>query len=111
VAYDRAWQDAQIQVERRFHELEEAFLSYFAASQSVRLAEEAIELASNRRDLGVITPLEFRDTASSLTQARLTLSRASFNLLTSYYALRREAGVDVADNICLLLNCCEAADV
>lgn len=105
--YDRVVRATKVAIQNSFHELEESLLSYFAASQSVALAEEAIHLAQNRRSLGVITPLEYRDVAASLTSARQNLNRASFTLLTSYYNLRRQAGVDVKDESCLLLGCAE----
>ncbi|MCB1136452.1 MAG: TolC family protein [Chlamydiia bacterium] len=105
VKYEEEVQQTKRVIADSFHDLEGALLSYFAATQSVILAEEAIELAANRRDLGVITPLEYRDVANSLTTARQQFNRASFTLMRSYYSLRREAGVDVEDNACMLLGC------
>lgn len=90
-------QDNLISLHDRFDEIEEAVLSYYAAKESVALAEQAIELAKARRELGVITPIEYREVTASLTQARQDFNRASFALLRSYYLLRQEAGADFRD--------------
>lgn len=98
IALEKIIQDIRLGLRDRFDEIEEAVLSYYAAKQSVQVAEQAIDLARARRELGVITPIEYREVAASLTEARQTLNSASFALLRSYYALRRQAGADLRDS-------------
>lgn len=92
VNYDKEIQSTRRKIRDAFAELEEYILSYAAASQGVAVAEEAIELAKHRRELGVITPLEYRDVAASLTKARHDFNEASFRLLRAYYTLRYISG-------------------
>lgn len=102
IELERVIQNTRLELRNRFDEIEEAVLSYYAAKQSVEVAEQALELARARRELGVITPIEYREVTASLTEARQTLNSASFALLRSYYALRKQAGADVRES------CCEA---
>lgn len=97
ILYDQAVNTAKIAVRDRFFEIEESLLSYLAARQSVEVAKDAIDQAKKRRDLGVITALEYRDVTIALTQARQTFNNASFDLLIAYYGLLRDAGLDVMD--------------
>ena len=84
-------------ISNRFNELEENILTYHASVESVQLAEQSIEEAKSRHELGFITPLEFRDAVTSLSKAKNNRNRASYNLLISYYALRRDSGVDAME--------------
>lgn len=89
-------EDAKVEVRDAIYDIEEALLSYYAAHGGVLLADEAIEQAKARRDLGVITPLEYRDVVASRTQAKQIFIQASYRLLTSYYSLRFATGIDVS---------------
>lgn len=89
-------EDAKVEVRDAIYEIEEALLSYYAAHEGVLLADEAIDQAKARRDLGVITPLEYRDVVASRTKAKQIFIQASYRLLTSYYSLRYATGVDVS---------------
>ena len=88
-------EEAKAEVRDAIYEIEEALLSYYAAHEGVLLADEAIDQAKARRDLGMITPLEYRDVVASRTQAKQIFIQASYRLLTSYYALRYATGIDV----------------
>jgi outer membrane protein len=94
--YRDALDVAKVDVRNKIYTIEEALLSYFAAYEGVLLADEALEKAKSRRDVGDITPLEYRDVAASRTQAKQNFNKASFSLLTSYYTLHHSAGVDTS---------------
>jgi len=94
IGYEESLQEAKAEVRNRFHEIEEALLSFVAAREGATLAEESLQQAKDRREVGEITPLEYRDAATSLMQARLDYYEASFDLLTAYYALRHTSGID-----------------
>ena len=97
IELEKILQDTKTSLHNRFEEIEEAVLSYYAAQESVTLGEQALDLARARRQLGVITPIQFRETARDLTSARQQLNLASFGLLRSYYLLRQQAGADFRD--------------
>ena len=97
INHEKSIQDTKGIVWDHFYKIEEALLGYTAAGQGVSLAEEALRLAKSRRDVGVITPLEYRDTVQALTVARQSFHQKSFDLLSSYYALRKDSGIDIQD--------------
>ncbi len=92
--YEDAIHEAKAQVRNRFYEIEQALRTFVAARDSVKLAEESLGQAQDRRDVGEITPLEYRDATTSLTRARRDYYEASFGLLISYYSLRNTSGLD-----------------
>lgn len=95
--YWRACDDALIDIKNQLDELEQALYSYYSAHASKLLSKTALEQAMDRLKAGMITPLEYRDAAYSYTQARHNSNRAAYELLRGYYALRRIAGIDVAE--------------
>lgn len=95
--YWRACDDALIDIKNQLDELEQALYSYYSAHASKILSNTALEQAMDRLKAGLITPLEYRDAAYSYTQARHNSNRAAYELLRGYYALRRIAGIDVAE--------------
>lgn len=91
-----ALRQAKADVRNRFSEMEEALLGYHAAVKSVAFAEESVRLAKQRREVGVMTPLEFRDATYGLTQARQQELQAAFQVVAAYYGLRHVSGADIA---------------
>lgn len=81
-----------------FYELEEALQTYVASKLSVKLAEEAMQQASCQREWGVISPFEYREATSLLTNARRDFSRSSMDLIRAYYLLVYNTGEDVSDD-------------
>lgn len=79
-------------VRDRIYDLEEGLMSYFAAHEGASLAEDAIKEARQRREVGVITALEYRDAASTQTKAKQNFNLASYRLLVAYYALKASVG-------------------
>lgn len=92
--YQKALQDATIGLQDRFDDIEEAAQAYLAASYGVSVAEDGVERALGRRDLGAISPLEYRDAVHQLTDSRQRELKAAYALLASYFALRRDTGLD-----------------
>jgi len=94
--YQKSIQEAKVAVRGAFYEMEEALNSHLSASQSVRLAEQAIEVAQNRLDVGVITSLNYREVVDDLARARTTEVYSRYHLLRSYYLLLQATGVEAA---------------
>lgn len=92
INYNKSIQDAKIALADRFHEIEQSLFSYFAEGQSVVLAEESVDQAKARRDVGTITSLEYRDATNALTVSRHRFNQTSYALLIAYYALVRDVG-------------------
>jgi outer membrane protein TolC len=94
VEFDRAKDTVISSMQNHFYSLEKAFLSYMTAVEAVKLAEQAMEQAKQQQNAGAITPLDYRDVAKGLTEARHSLNQACYDLLSNYYALQEEAGLD-----------------
>lgn len=92
--YQKALQDATLGLQDRFDDIEEAAQGYIAAASGVRISEAGAEFALERRNIGAISPLEYRDAVNHLTDARQRELRASYSLLVAYFALRRDTGLD-----------------
>ena len=92
--YQKALQDATIGLQDRFDDIEETAQAYMASSFGVKIANDGVDRALGRRDLGAITPLEYRDAVNQLTDARQKELRAAYALLISYFALRKDTGLD-----------------
>ncbi len=92
--YQKALQDASLGLQDRFDDIEEAAQAYIASASGVRISESGADLALERRNIGAISPLEYRDAVNHLTDARQRELRASYALLVSYFALRRDTGLD-----------------
>lgn len=93
--FKRVQDSIVISVQNALTELEEAFYSYFAANESKDLSRLALNEALERLKAGIITPLEYRDSAYNFSQAEHNFNQAAFNLLRSYYGLIRASGVDM----------------
>lgn len=92
---ERAIREVMVDIHNQFHGIELALQAYVDAKEGMWLAEQSLELARDRRDLGFLTQLEFRDTAQSLLIARLQFNQAQFALLQAYFGLQRATGVDL----------------
>ena len=91
--YKEALQKAKVDVHNRLHEIEEALLMYLSAREGVDLADQAMQQALDRFRVGVISSLEYRDAVTSLLEAKQNFNSANFQLLVSYYALKRDVGL------------------
>ncbi len=95
ITYQKLIEQTQLDVRGVFYDLEQALLSYFAAQQGLNHSDEAIQQAKKRLDLGVITPLQYRESVAKYTSTKQVLNRAAYNLLVAYYKLRHIVGVDL----------------
>ncbi|SCA58842.1 hypothetical protein AB751O23_AT_00050 [Chlamydiales bacterium SCGC AB-751-O23] len=83
------------EVRDRIYELESSLLSYLSSQKGIALAEHAHDLAKSRRNAGEITNLEYRSASDALKSSNHDYSIQGFNLLISYFNLRKEAALDV----------------
>lgn len=95
VGYEKNKEQAIVDVNNQIAILEKAFLTFYAAKQTVFLAEEAVQEAKDRLNHGMMTPLEYRDSVYSLTQSKNTFNQAKYDLLVAYHTLRFISGLDV----------------
>jgi outer membrane protein len=93
LSYTETILEAKMEVRNRFFEIEAALRRYLASQGGVALAQESLQQAKNRREVGEITPLEYRDVTKNLTQVKRDFYQASFDLLASYYALLHTSGI------------------
>lgn len=100
--YEQALIHVNSDVRTRFYEMEEALLSYFASSESVKVAELAVSEAKERLRLGVLTPLDYRDSVTELARAKTDQNRSKNNFIHAYYGLRHAGGIDAADYECIV---------
>lgn len=84
--------DLQSNIWQRLLEIEESLLTYRVAQEAVFVADSALEKGRHRRDLGSITAISYRELLASRRQAKLSLSRAAFHLLLSYFSLQALVG-------------------
>ncbi|SCA62668.1 hypothetical protein SCG7086_AC_00200 [Chlamydiales bacterium SCGC AG-110-P3] len=90
----QAVQAATLGLQDRFDDIEESLQAYQSARFAANIAESGVDRALKRHQHGAITPLEYRDSIYQLTDARQRELRAGYALLISYFALRRDTGLD-----------------
>ena len=83
-----------LEIQDRLDDIEEGIVSFETSQAASRLAQDSMDLAQERLDLGLITPLEYRDATRSLLEARVSRDSAAFQLLKSYYALIQSSGLE-----------------
>ena len=96
VAQENCRLEAQVtkfDVSNTFYDLEQALYTYLSSNQGVDLAQESVAFAQESRDLGEISPIEYRESVGNLTRARLDFNRSQFALLRSYYNLYKVSGI------------------
>jgi outer membrane protein TolC len=93
--YQYASEVIELDIRNILYKMEESLFSYLSAHEAVLLAEQAMAEAKDKLDFGKIPPIDFRETANSLAQARNELNKASYSLLLSYYQLRYATGQDI----------------
>lgn len=91
--------DLSLKLREQFHRIEEGLLAHFVAKIGEGLAQEALDQAQVRQDLGQITPLDYRITANQLFKARLARVEAAFGAVTAYYKLRALCAEDYRNRL------------
>ncbi|MDF2549244.1 MAG: outer rane efflux protein [Chlamydiales bacterium] len=95
LSLERKTNHIKMEVRNRLFEIEEALLAFMTSRSSISYAEKALKIARERRDIGTITALEYRDAAWQLTVARQAMTKNALDLLLAYYGLRRDAALDL----------------
>lgn len=93
--YWRSVESAQVEVKDLFNEIEQGLMSYVAATEAKEVSSLSLHQAQDRLAAETITPLQYRDSTAAYLKARHNLNLAGYQLLKSYYGLRKAAGVDV----------------
>ncbi|MBN4067064.1 TolC family protein [Simkania negevensis] len=93
--YENDVDTMKVDVRKQFYAIERSFASLFSTEAAFALAQQAIEQAEQRQQLGVITLLEYRTTIDNLTKARTGYNEAKYSLLLSYYGLIHATGNDI----------------
>jgi outer membrane protein TolC len=77
------------------NEIEHLYQSYLAAQEGAVLAEEGMQLATKKRQLGAMSAFEFRDTIKTLHEAQQQVNQAKFDLRSAYDRLVQHTGIDL----------------
>jgi outer membrane protein TolC len=93
--YEYVYNTIELDLRNILYRLEETLFAYLSASEAVLLAEQAMQQAKDKLKFGKIPPLDYRETANSLAQAKNHLNQASYSLLINYYQLRYATGEDI----------------
>lgn len=97
INYDKASYLIEVEIRNILYQLEEAIMSYLSSNQAVFVAEQARGQSADKLSFGKIPPLEYRDSANLLLQARNQNNQASYDLIEAYYQLRYATGADVCN--------------
>ncbi|HSX12888.1 MAG TPA: TolC family protein [Chlamydiales bacterium] len=95
INYDKTYQQVEVEIRNNLYQLEEALMSYLSSKSAVLLAEQARGQSADKLSYGKIPPLEYRDSANLLLQARNQNNQASYDLIEAYYQLRYSMGADL----------------
>ena len=90
--YDKNVHATLIDVKNNFFKMDRSLLNYFAANEGLIHSKLALEQAKQRLDLGVITPISYRETVLTYTQTWQNLNQASYELIDTYFTLEKLVG-------------------
>ena len=93
--YQRIADNLSLEVLNQLNETQESLAILRSSKESLELSELALKQALDRLKAGKITSLEYRDSALGHLRARQTYERSAFNVLRTYYDLKRISGQDV----------------
>ncbi len=85
-------------IHQLINEMEQFFQSYAMAKEGALLAEEGMQLASKKQQLGLMSAFEYRDAIKTLHEARQQVNQAKFALRLSYEQLVQQAGIDLVQD-------------
>lgn len=95
--YERIADNLQRETLNQLEEVRESLAILKSSEESLQLSQLALTQAFDRLKVGKVTPLEYRDSTLEHSRAKHNYERSAYNLLRSYYALRRIAGIDIND--------------
>ncbi len=93
--YRQIADNLNLEVINSLSDADESFAIMRSSKESLALSELALKQALDRLKAGKITSLEYRDSALAHLRARQTYERSAFNVLRTYYQLKRISGQDV----------------
>lgn len=97
INFDKVYQKVEVEIRNSLYQLEESMLAYLSSTQAAFVSEQARFQAAEKLKFGKIPPLDYRDSANQLFQAKNQQNKASFDLVNSYYELRYATGVDATN--------------
>jgi len=78
----------------KLNEIEKLKLAYRAAEEGAALANESMQMATKKHELGLMSSFEYRDAIKSQHQAQQQVNQAQFDLRNAYDELVKESGYD-----------------
>lgn len=83
------------------NEMEQYYQSYLTAKEGAILAEEGMQMANKKQELGIMSAFEYRDTIKTLHEAQQQVNQTKFDLRSAYHQLILLTGADLAQQECL----------
>lgn len=78
------------------NELDKSYLAYQNTQESAALAEQGIQMAIRKHQLGMMSAFEYRDIIKTLHEAQQQVNQAKFDLHQAYDRLIQQTGLDLS---------------
>lgn len=75
--------------------IDKSFLAYQNAHEGAILAKQGMEMATRKRELGLMSAFEYRDTIETMHEAQSQVNQTLFDLHQAYHRLIKETGLDL----------------
>lgn len=98
------WYAVQLQIRDQMAIIEDSLYTMRSAEESVKLANDGIEMGKILFDEGEITAIDYRDMIQSLGRAYILFYQSRFNLISGYYNLLASIGLQHPEAGVLLLD-------
>ncbi|MFI0434543.1 MAG: TolC family protein [Parachlamydiaceae bacterium] len=84
------------------NQLNQSYLAYQNAKEGASLAQEGMEMAVRKHQIGMMSSFEYRDTIKTLHEAEQQVNQAKFDLHNVYDRLIQHVGLDLKkDPLCI----------
>lgn len=80
------------------NELDKTYLAFQNAQEGAALADQGIQMAIRKHQLGMMSSFEYRDAIKNLHEAQQQVNHAKFDLNLAYDRLIQETGLDLKQN-------------
>ncbi|WP_068468239.1 TolC family protein [Candidatus Protochlamydia phocaeensis] len=87
--------EANAIIDDLLNEIEKFYLVYLNAQEGCALAEEGMQMATKKHQLGMMSSFEYRDAIKTLHEARQQINQAKFDLRNAYDRLIQQVGLDL----------------
>jgi outer membrane protein len=84
------------EIYKLLNESEQSYQAYLTAQEGASLAEEGMQMANKKHELGAISAFEYRDAIKILHEAKQQVNQAKFDLRIIYDRLVQHTGLDLA---------------